>query len=74
MSEDQILFGTVVWFNIKSGIGFIKQANDEKDMFVHYTDVVSDSFKTLYKDQKVSYSIGTNLKGQPKAINVKVIL
>lgn len=60
--------GKVIWF--KKTYGFIKQAEGE-DLFVHWSDIVSDGFKTLKKGQTVSYEIGLNNKGQPKAINVK---
>ena len=68
-SEDKkVLTGTVVWFS--KGFGFIKPDAEEKDLFVHYSDLSMDGFKTLQKDQRVSYEIGTNHRGQPKAINV----
>ena len=70
MSE--VKSGTVAWFDSKKGYGFILQANNEPDLFVHFSDVNSDGFKTLYKDQKVSYEVGTNKRGQPKAINVVI--
>jgi CspA family cold shock protein len=73
MSDQVILYGSVIWFNVKSGIGFIKQDSSDKDIFVHYTGIAVEGFKTLYKDQKVSYAIGSNLKGQPIAVNVQVI-
>lgn len=65
--------GVVVWFDPKKGYGFIGQENNEPDLFVHFSDVNSEGFKTLYKDQKVSYEIGTNKRGQPKAVNVVLI-
>lgn len=76
MSDDKVHFGTVIWFNAKSGIGFILWELDgipQKDMFVHHTDLDMDGFRTLQKDQKVSFEIGLNKHGQPKAVSVKVI-
>lgn len=73
MSDQVVLYGSVIWFNIKAGIGFIKQNDSEIDIFIHYSGIAVDGFKTLYKDQKVSYTIGSNLKGQPIAVNVQVI-
>lgn len=64
--------GTVIWFNAKKGIGFITQDN-KPDMFVHWSDIECEEFKTLTKGDKVAYSIGANNRGQPKAINVVVI-
>lgn len=71
MSE--IKTGEVIWFNPKPkfGYGFIKW--DGEDMFVHFSDVASDGFKTLKKGNIVEFEIGKNNSGSPKAINVKVI-
>ena len=58
----EIKYGTVVWFNNKRGIGFIKPDDGNKDFFVHYTNIVEESgvFKTLIAGQKVSFIVGTN--------------
>jgi len=67
--------GKVIWFN-QLGIGFIewnKDGEKQKDMFVHYSDLCMEGFKMLHKGQDVSFEIGLNHKGQPKAVNVKVI-
>ena len=74
MSDDLTYEGTVVWF--AKGIGFIEFSVDgvkQKDMFLHYSDIDATGYKTVFKGQKVSFKIGTNLRGQPKAICVKVI-
>jgi CspA family cold shock protein len=64
--------GTVVWF--AKGMGFIcpdgKEPN-EADIFIHYSDIDMEGFKTLQKDQRVSYQVGKNLRGQDKAVSVK---
>lgn len=65
------MFGTVVWFS--KGYGFIKPDGTDSDIFCHYSDVDCPGFKMLYKGQKVSFMIGQNKRGQPKAIEVKVI-
>jgi CspA family cold shock protein len=64
--------GTVVWFDAKLGYGFIAR-DGEKDLFVHWSDVSCDGFKTLKKGQQVAYSIGLNQRGQPKATEVVVV-
>ncbi len=72
--SDEKYFGEVIWF--KGGHGFIYWEKDgvkQKDMFVHYSDIVCEGFKILYKNQKVSFAIGKNNDGMPKAINVVVI-
>ena len=68
--------GDVVWFDPKKGYGFIsweKGGVKQPDMFVHFSDVVCEGFKTLLKDQKVSFSLGTNKHGTPKAVEVTVL-
>jgi CspA family cold shock protein len=69
-------FGNVEWFNAKSGYGFISyeiEGVKQTDIFLHFSDIVCDGFKTIKKDQHVSFGIGQNNKGQPKAIEVTVI-
>lgn len=70
LSKDKT--GTVVWFNAKTGVGFIARDNGEKDLFVHWSNIVAEGFKTLKASQRVSFDIGENHKG-PQAINVVVI-
>lgn len=73
---DQKFYGEVLWFDPKRGFGFIgweKEGVKQKDMFVHFSDVSCEGFKTLYKSQKVSFGVGTNKHGDPKAINVEVL-
>ena len=74
MSDSTVYEGSVIWFN-KVGIGFIswtKNGVQQKDMFVHYSDIDMDGFKMLKKGQSVTFKIGENHSGQPKAIEVKV--
>lgn len=71
--EREKLIGRVVWFDPKKlKYGFISREG-EKDIFVHYSDIAMEGYKTLKKDQKVSFLIGTNNAGSPKAIEVTVI-
>lgn len=68
--------GKVVWFNPKKGFGFIsweKNGVQQKDLFIHFSDIESLGFKTLYKNQTVSFSIGSNNRGEPKATDVKIV-
>ncbi len=68
--------GEVCWFDPRKGMGFISWSLNgvpQKDMFVHFSDIVAQGFKTLLKDQKVSFSIGTNKRGEPKATEVTVL-
>lgn len=71
MQEEKFV-GKVVWFDAKLGYGFISRSN-EVDLFVHYSDIISEGFKTLKKGQEVVYSVGLNNRKQPKAIEVAVV-
>ena len=70
--QSEKYIGTVVWFDAKLGFGFIERP-DEKDLFVHWSDIASEGFKTLKKGQQVAFSIGINKRNQPKAVEVVVI-
>jgi cold shock CspA family protein len=73
---DEKFYGEVLWFDPKRGIGFIgwdKEGVKQKDMFVHYSDISCEGFKTLFKQQKVSFGVGVNKHGLPKAVNVEVL-
>ena len=55
--------GTVKWFSNQKGYGFITQ-DDGKDIFVHYTAIKEDGFKTLEEGQRVEYEITQGPKGE----------
>lgn len=60
--------GTVKWFNESKGFGFITK-EDGGDVFVHFSDIQNDGFKTLAEGQEVSFDVIDSPKG-PKAANV----
>ena len=71
-----VYFGTVIFFSNTKNYGFLAWEKDgvkQEDMFVHFSDIVCEGFKTLKKDQKVSFEIGKNNNGDPKATNVIVV-
>lgn len=71
--ETEVYVGAVIWFNVKKGFGFIEWQKDnvkQKDMFMHFSDISMSGFKTINAGQKVTFEIGANKDGEPKAINV----
>jgi CspA family cold shock protein len=60
--------GTVKWFNESKGFGFISR-DEGGDVFVHFSSIQGDGFKTLVEGDKVSFEIEDGDKG-PKAVNV----
>jgi CspA family cold shock protein len=61
--------GTVKWFSDDKGFGFITPDEGGRDLFVHFTSIVGDGFRTLTEGAKVNYEEEDGPKG-PKAVNV----
>ena len=64
--------GKVKWFDAKKGYGFVSNVSDDKDYFVHFSEIQTDGFKTLDEGQKVEFEIGEGTKGEV-AKNVKAL-
>lgn len=62
--------GVVKWFNEKKGYGFLSQ-EDGDDVFVHYSSIKGDGFKTLKEGDAVEFEVQEGPKG-PQAVNVMV--
>jgi CspA family cold shock protein len=65
-----MLKGKVKWFNATKGFGFIT-GEDGQDIFVHYSQILREGYKSLEEGQEVTYEITQGAKG-PQASNVKV--
>ncbi|WP_123052813.1 cold-shock protein [Clostridium sp. JN-1] len=63
--------GIVKWFNSQKGFGFLT-GDDGKDVFVHFSQIKTDGYKTLEEGQKVSFDVVEGPKG-PQAENVKIL-
>jgi cold shock protein len=61
--------GRVKWFNESKGFGFI-ECETGKDVFVHYSAIEGQGFKSLSEGEKVSFNVETSAKG-PQAANVR---
>ena len=61
--------GTVKWFNAEKGFGFIS-VEGEDDVFVHFSAIESDGYKTLEEGQQVEFDVVDGAKG-PQASNVR---
>ena len=64
--------GTVKWFNDEKGFGFITPDEGGRDLFVHYSGIDGQGFKSLSENAKVSYEEEAGPKG-PKAVNVRTL-
>ena len=62
--------GTVKWFSDEKGYGFITHDDGGKDLFVHFSNIDGEGFKTLREDQRVEYEPQQGQKG-PEATSVK---
>ncbi|UUZ57606.1 cold-shock protein [Nocardioides sp. B-3] len=64
--------GTVKWFNAEKGFGFIAQEDGGDDVFVHYSAIQSNGYKSLDENQKVEFDVTRGPKG-PRAENVRAV-
>ena len=66
--------GTVKWFNAEKGFGFIANDSGGDDVFVHFSAIMSQGYKSLSEGQKVSFDTETDPRnGKLRAVNVSVL-
>jgi CspA family cold shock protein len=68
----EMLQGKVAWFNNAKGFGFLNRNDGEADVFVHYSAIQAEGYKSLKEGQKVEFEIVKGQKG-PQAEDVRVI-
>ncbi|WBT09051.1 cold-shock protein [Corynebacterium sp. SCR221107] len=64
--------GTVKWFNAEKGFGFIAPEDGSADVFVHYSEIQGNGFRSLEENQRVEFEVGEGAKG-PQAQAVRAI-
>lgn len=64
--------GTVKWFNAEKGFGFIAPEDGSADVFVHYSEIQGNGFRTLEENQRVEFEVGQGTKG-PQATGVHAV-
>ena len=64
--------GTVKWFNPLKGYGFITNEEDGQDVFVHFSGIAAEGYKSLEDGQNVTFEITEGNRG-PQAVNVSVV-
>ncbi|AZA10165.1 putative cold shock protein A [Corynebacterium pseudopelargi] len=64
--------GTVKWFNAEKGFGFIAPEDGSADVFVHYSEIQGNGFRTLEENQRVEFEVGEGAKG-PQAQQVHAL-
>jgi len=66
------MYGTVKWFNSEKGYGFVTSEEDGQELFVHFSNIISDGYKSLDEGDRVCFNIEQGDKG-PVAVNVETV-
>ena len=76
MSDLEVYDGEVIWFLSERGFGFISWRKDgiiQTDMFAHFSDIIFEGYKLLKAKQQVTFTIGKNNDGRPKATDIRIV-
>jgi cold shock protein len=65
-------YGKVKWFDGKKGFGFIEREDGSGDVFVHFTDIATEGYRTLKQGDKVKFEMADSPKGK-KASKVEIV-
>ncbi len=63
-------YGKVKWFDSKKGFGFIEREDGNGDIFVHFSDIIGEGYRTLHEGERVKFEISQTPKGD-KAVKVE---
>ena len=69
-TTSKIYSGTVKWFDLKKGFGFITRNDDGRDLFVHQTDIYDEGFRSVNNGEEVEYQVAIGDNGREKAVHV----
>jgi CspA family cold shock protein len=72
LKEKDMAQGVVKWFNAEKGFGFISVDDGSGDVFVHFSAIQSDGYRTLEENQRVEFEIARGQKG-PQAESVRIV-
>ncbi len=64
--------GTVKWFNAEKGYGFIQRHDGQGDVFVHFSAIQGEGYRTLEEGQEITFEVTQGPKG-PQAANVTIV-
>lgn len=70
--KEKVLHGDVIWFSSGKGFGFIGRDDGEDDLFVHFSHLTMEGYRTLKQGQRVKFTLGQGPKGTIQAENVEV--
>ena len=68
-----VMTGKVAWFSSAKGFGFLNRSDKQPDVFVHYSQIIGEGYKTLGQGDEVQFAVEIGPKGRPQAARVTVV-